>query len=333
MSENQVIINDNYYEMLLNVIPYLGTYKRMSGGEGVAYFIDENFVVKEYLESDNWGVFDRVFELYCKEMKTYAEMGFNVPKIYAWMKLPNMKHYSHGEANKNRYYILEERVKGRNLYYGFLEEFYPECLSKFDKPIFLDIVQNPNDYPYEYDEIVKMYLKDYIEMNEFLESMPEDELASLIVSAYQMHMTGKHLEPDLYPCNVFVDRNDFTIIDPHIYTSADERTKTEEAMKNQFVRNLMNLFLYNDNVRDLENAVTYNVNAENKRDYSYYKRKNKKIAKAVIEKVVKIMNKYCDSPVVTDPRTYMFAFTTIKSFLGMKDASEAMAEIKTTFEK
>ena len=333
MSENQVIINDNYYEMLLNVIPYLGTLNRVCGGEGVAYFLDDNFVVKEYLDSDNWEMFDRVFESYCKEMKNYSELGFNVPKIYAWLKLPNMKHYSHGAANKNRYYILEERVKGRNLYYGFLEEFYPECLSKFDRNIFLDIVRNPNDYPYEYDEIIKTYLKDYISMNEFLESMPEEELANLIVSAYNMHMTGKHLEPDLYPCNVFVNQIDLKLIDPHIYTNAEERDRPEDFIKNQFIRNLMNLFLYNDNVRDLENSVCYNLRKENERDYSYYKRKNKKVAKAVVERAVKIMNKYCDGPVMTDPRAYLFAFSTIKSFLGIKDATDALKEIHTTFEK
>ena len=81
MSENQFIISDNYHENLLNAIPYLSNFSKVNGGEGVAYFLDENFVVKEYLDSDNWDMFDRVFESYCKEMQLYAEMGFNVPKI------------------------------------------------------------------------------------------------------------------------------------------------------------------------------------------------------------------------------------------------------------
>ena len=82
----------------------------------------------------------------------------------------------------SKYYILEEKAKGRNLYYGFVEELYPECVTKFDYKPYLDIVRNPNYYPYEFDEIVKTYLHDYIKMNEYLEAMPESQLADMIVS-------------------------------------------------------------------------------------------------------------------------------------------------------
>lgn len=332
MSEKTIVSSNGYYQKLLDVIPHLNEYRSSSGGEGVAYFLDDKFVVKEYVESDDWEMFDHVFELYCTEMQRFAEMGLNVPKIYAWIKIPNMNHYTKGHKNKYRYYVLEEKAKGRNLYYGFLEEFYPECVTKFDYKIYLDIVRNPNYYPYEFDEIVKTYLQDYIQMNEYLESVSEKELADMIVSAYKMYKMSKHSEPDMYPCNLFVD-DKFTLIDSRIYTDSSERLMSESEKDNQFIRNLMNLFLYNENVQDLENVICYYQDKSERKDYSEYKAKNKKAAKAVIERVVDLMNKYCDNPVITDPNTYLFAFTTIKSFLGVEDAAKALSGIHTTFEK
>ena len=56
------------------------------------------------------------------------------PKVYAWLKLPNIKFYDGLESNQYDYYILEERVKGRNLYFGFFEDF----------TVFLVVVKNLN---------------------------------------------------------------------------------------------------------------------------------------------------------------------------------------------
>ena len=320
MSVNEIVSSNGYLEKLLGVIPHLNEYRHSSGGEGVAYFLDDKFVVKEYLESEDWEMFDHVFELYCTEMQRFAEMGLNVPKIYAWLKIPNMNHYTKGHKNKYRYYVLEEKAKGRNLYYGFLEEFYPECVTMFDYKSYLDIVQNPNYYPYEFDEIVKTYLRDYIHMNEYIESMSEKELSDMVVSAYTMYKTGMYSEPDMYPSNLFVDENKLTLIDSRIYTDSSERFMSESEKDNQFIRSLMNLFLYN-------------VDRSNRKNYSYYKNKNKKVAKAVVKRIIDIMNKYCDNPQITDPNTYLFALATIKSFLGVEDASKALSDIHTTFEK
>ena len=104
------LIFDGYNEMLLNAIPHLNSCHKINGGEGVAYFLDGDFVVKEYRDTDNWQMFDVVFSSYCEEMQRFAEQGYNVPKIYAWIKLPNLGHYPSGQPNKYKYYILEEKV-------------------------------------------------------------------------------------------------------------------------------------------------------------------------------------------------------------------------------
>lgn len=332
MKENSGLIFDSYNDMLLNVIPHLNSYHKIHGGEGVAYFLDGDFVVKEYLDTDNWQMFDIVFSTYCEEMQKFANEGYNVPKIYAWLKIPNMGHYTSGQPNKNKYYILEEKVKGRSLYYGFLEEFYPECVHKFTKRQFLNIVHNPNENLIQIDEIVRMYLKDYIQMNEFLESVSEEELARLVVSAYDLHIKGEHSEPDLYPCNVLVDGEKMNIIDTHIYVDSEDRRIPPNILIDSFFINLINLFVYNDNVKRLENAVLYGLDKSNQRDYSYYKQKNNKVSKAAIERVLKVMNKYCDSPTLTNPKAYMSAFNTLQSFLGKRKAAEVLKNVNMSFE-
>lgn len=332
MSRDSRLIYDGYYEHLLNAIPRLNSYHKINGGEGVAYFLDDDFVVKEYLDTDNWKMFDIVFSNYCQEMQKFAEQGYNVPKIYAWLKMPNMKHYTDGQPNANRYYILEEKVKGRNLYYGFLEEFYPMCVEKFTKRQFLNIVHNPNENLIALDEIVKMYLKDYIQMNEFLESMSEDELAKLIVSAYELHMNGKHSEPDLYPCNVLVDGDNMKLIDTHIYVDGEDRRIPREILVDSFFVNLINLFIYNDNVEKLDSAVLYGLDKSNHKDYSYYKQKNAKVSKAAIERVLRILNKYCDNPRLTNPKAYMLAFNTLQSFLGKRKTEEVLENVNISFQ-
>ena len=169
-------------------------------------------------------------------------------------------------------------------------------------------------------------------MNEFLESVSEDELSKLVVSAYDMHIKGKHSEPDLYPCNVLVDDEKMNIIDTHIFTGAEDRQIPPDILIDSFFVNLINLFVYNDNVKRLENAVLYGLNKENHKDYSYYKQKNTKISKTAIERVLKVMNKYCDNPKLTNPRAYMSAFNTLQSFLGKRKAAEVLSNVDRSFD-
>ena len=115
MSEQKIISSNAYYEKLLSVIPDLRSYNSACGGEGVAYFLDDKFVVKEYAAADDWDMFDQVFDVYCEEMQRYAEMGYKVPKIYAWVKVPNIGYYE-------KYHTLLDLMQ---------EDFSPEFHLQF----------------------------------------------------------------------------------------------------------------------------------------------------------------------------------------------------------
>lgn len=323
---------EDYGSMLLNLIPFLKSMPYKCGGEGVAYFYGDQFVIKEYCEAVDWESFDEVFDTYCSEIQEYSNMGFNVPKIYSWLKIPNFEYYSAGKKNKYKYYILEEKVDGRNLYYGFLEEFYPICSKKFDKREFMRSIGCPDLNLPTYTEIVREFLRDYVEINEFLESVSETELSDFIVSAYNIHMTSKQGEPDLFPANVFVKENKIKLIDNTINLNTDGRIRSQEYLNNYFITHLVNLFMYNENVSKVERNICYNLSEKLTPDFSDLKKKNVKASKAAITRVLKIMNKYCDNPKMSNPQLYTVAFTTLKNFMGKSNARDIMANVAKTFE-
>ena len=220
----KTIQTTNYDELLFNAIPFLKSLPCHWGGEGVAYFLGDNFVVKEYSDSSNWERFEYVFDAYCKEIQSFAQQGFNVPQIYSWLRVPNKNYSNSKNANRFNYYILEERVPGRNLYYGFLEDFYPVCRDLFDEKEYNEVVYSPESNLEMFDEIIKAYVKDYIQMNEFLLSVPENELAKFIVDSFNMHTESLFGDIDLFPSNIIVNNDKLTLIDNHVNIrgSADE---------------------------------------------------------------------------------------------------------------
>ena len=148
--------SEDYHESLLNAIPMLNYLPSCSGGEGTAYFYGDSYVIKKYTNMQNWDYFDAVFELYCKEMQSYKEKGYRVPQIYAYTKMPNMRYYSGKAGNKNNYFILEERLPGRHLYHGYLEDVYPAVRGLYDYSEFKQTLARPDEHLSEFKEIVKI---------------------------------------------------------------------------------------------------------------------------------------------------------------------------------
>lgn len=332
MENNNEIINDFFYDYLLNAIHRLGSTNKIAGGEGIAYFLDDDFVVKEYKESSDWGRFDAVFETYCKEMQNFAMQGYNVPKIYAWLKIPNFDYYTKGAKNFYKYYILEERVKGRNLYYGFLEDFYPACKDMFSHEEFKYITSYPEENVSAYQEIVKKYLKDYIMMNERLESMPEDVLAKFLTDLYSMNLNAKQSTPDIFPSNMLVSDDKISIIDSRIWFEENGKHFSRKNLDNTFLYDMTNLFFYNEEVKNIQKEVKFKLKDLSSCNYAYYQRKNKKVSSAAIERVFKLMNKYCDGFVCTDPKTYMLTIGALNSIVGKDSAEKIIANVPTAFE-
>ena len=205
------IFPTDYERMLFDLVPHLSEYKSISGGEGTAYFIDEKFVVKEYSKefyNRNSTGFDLVFNAYCKEMQDFATEGYSVPKIYAWLKVPNdnkSKVYM-CEEMPYKYYILEENIPGRWIYYFYedLEEMYKVCSEVCSKAEFMKAIGTSFGKLKLKREILKAYISDYLNVNTMLESMSDNELEKFIVSTFRMAIWGQYSSPDLFRKNIIL---------------------------------------------------------------------------------------------------------------------------------
>ncbi len=320
------ISHANYNEMLLNAIPFLKSLPNKSGGEGTAYFLDDKFIIKKYNYSQNWRYFDYAFEEYCEELMRYADLGYNIPKIYAYLKLPNVNYYTGRDKNLNNYYILEERKEGRHLFAGYLSEMYPLVQDVFDYRQYKTVLANPDEHLDDFKELVKIFIKDYIKMNEIIEAMPEDELGSFVLELYKMYMEGEHSVPDVHPSNVLYDGKGLSIID-NIMTFGYYKNKSKSAVREDFVRDLLNLFYYNNQIFDLSHGALFGLGKKTSVDFSYLKRKNYKVCKAAIIKTVNVMNKYCDNPEITSAKARLALFSALDNVLKKDDNLQVLNQL------
>ena len=99
MAEN---FKTDYDSLLSNVIPHLKEFPKHEGGEGIAYFLNEQFVVKEYYIPPK--EFLKKFDEFCLTLQKFADNGIKTPKIYAWTK-----RLKSGDKTPH-YFILQERI-------------------------------------------------------------------------------------------------------------------------------------------------------------------------------------------------------------------------------
>lgn len=326
MDKNSKKTKKDYNGILLEAIPMLNYLPRCSGGEGTAYFYGDEYVIKEYTNYHNWDYFDAVFELHCKEMQKYHQKGYSVPEIYAYAKFPNMRYYTGHAQNRNRYYILEEKLPGRHLFHGFLEDAYPALQGTFSFNEFKKIVAKPDENLSDFKEIIKIFINDYIQMNQLVEAMPEQELGRFVAELYDMYIGANYSVPDIHPSNILVHNNHLGLIDNQVVV-ADEKREKQEFLQGSFVNDLLNMFFYNNEVFELSRGALACLKNKRSVNFSHLKNQNCKVCKAAVLKTVQAMNKYCDNPVVADSRAQLLVFSTLNNFLPMGDSLEVISNI------
>lgn len=240
------MMNDfNYYDFLIDCIKYLDQFPHASGGEGKAYYVGDDFVVKKYIKKND-AEFGEIFNDYCLEMQKFAENGLHVPKIYAWTRIPNIDRMARPECRYD-YFILEERMKGRQLYCGCLDGAYSLCKDLCDKDEFREVVRIPNFNRVLFKEILTRFIQDYQNVNEFLCGMPKVRIDELLYDLYLMCVDGKFSIPDIFATNIILNKNGFSIID----NSAEKRINgkgTKGYCDLTFSTGLLWLFMFNNYV-------------------------------------------------------------------------------------
>lgn len=310
------------YEAICNMeeLPSAG------GGEGRAYFVDDNYVLKRYykrLSPD----FDNIFESYCSEMKKFAENGYNVPKIYAWTKMPNFNIMVSPEQRYD-YYILEERIKGRQIFYGQLENIYPICENLCEKDEFLSAIKNPENNKTLFLEILKNYVDDFQNVNEYLNSISEYEIDKFLYDTYTMCIDGKFSVPDIFPGNILIDKDKFTIIDNRLIKKDDPKYADKSFPDTVMTSGILWLFFYNSFITNRNEFDKNNYNFDMRSYFIANREKVTKPCKEAMLRMVKRMNAVCMKPKMTNKMAATRDFIMIRDMLSVEDALEVFGNME-----
>ena len=307
-------------EFLFGLIPHLKHFKSEKGAEGTVYFIDDKFIVKEYLKPAVIGSvatvdFNKVFDLYCVEIKGFADKGYLVPKIYAWTKI-QPKNNIFSKDVYPRCYILEERINGRALYLPKLsscDELFKDLVSKNK---FYNIMDNPNSNMVIYKEMVKRYISDYIFSNEYIISMSDNDLDAFISSIGNMFEEAEYGLPDVHSANVLMSDNKLILIDNYMAVKKDNAFFDEQTVEDFLLARLSILFGANEKVFKLESKN----NLANDSEVINLIEQNSLFCYEALEKILKSMKRCLDGKPVENYLALHLAYQRISKILGFNKA-------------
>lgn len=317
-----------YDFLLLDLIPYLKYFQYVEGGEGKAYFIGKDYVVKEYSKVVENDLFDKYFESYCREICDFSKQSLNVPQIYGWHKIPKVIIKRNLPKIQYDYYILEERIKGRPIFSGPIEDIFHLCTDLCDEKQFYKVAENPYLNGNLYNEIAKRYIDDYILMNQSIESLSEAEIEKFVMSLYQMSEQGEYSSPDMYPSNVLLTpENQLFAIDNHLISKSEDIYYNSTPPENYTLTGLLFLFLYNEMVCDLKNFPYFAIEGASF-DLEGKIKKNSNACDAAIRKIMKVTKKCIEKPAVINKNILERLYSMLKNILGKDRAKNIIEEFE-----
>lgn len=312
-------MSDFYNVLLHGAILKMNRLKCIVGSEGAAYF-DGELVLKNLYEGHNvHSEHDSyLFDGYCNEMKSFYEQNYPVPQIYAWYEREQMKlmqdkkHSVPQPVSVHDYFILEERVKGRPLFEGYIHERYDSLgEGRCSKKKFNEISYFVNDGLSIADralakDIVMDFINSFVEVNEIIESVSPKEMENFVLGAYNMYMNGKFSYPDMFPSNIFLtEGGKFKIIDNKRNTSADMCETLMLDNKNKQIQAISNIFDMFCMSYLADETLTDSV-ATGVLDISFYSeiepviKKNERLIKEVITKLTQTLKRCFSEELLRD---------------------------------
>lgn len=311
------LTQSEHNDLLKMLIPHLNEFKFKKGGEGKVYFIDDDLIVKKF-KAITISV-NNSFGKYYAEMKRFHDLGYSVPNIYAYEIIDDM-------ANPNRgLYLLEERAKGRELYYnGDLEKAYDLCKNLCSKRKFKEAIRVGGSELF--DEIIYTYLNDFYQTNQDLLKLPDDVIEKFILSAFNMNIEGRHNYPDLVSVNVLFDKQNLTIID-NAYSVSPLEFKDRNSHAVSTLGDMINLFHANATIHETTDEVFGMI--INKKRISELVNSNKEICGNLIRRIVRKTNELI-SPVVKSEYDILVDGT-LDGATFKKDADQIYDEIQKEY--
>ncbi len=216
------------------LIPNLHKFSYLKGCEGKVYFASDDFVVKEYF---NHRVNPEIFDLFCREMQSFADRGYVVPKVYAWQCEPL-------EKGCHKFYVLKERVKGQLLSAPQMQDLFHKFKDVCSRKGFEQIVLNPKSDLSLYEQIAVEFLKNFIHINSNLLSVSDNELERFIISEFEMSKKQRYSVTDVQPSNVMFDGKSLIEIDS-AFLGREMVGKNNLGIKDKIIEDIVFLFIEN----------------------------------------------------------------------------------------
>lgn len=288
---------ESYDSLLLRMIIGRDSLPSIDTYEGKVYFAG-NYVLKQF---ENYEVdIAEVFDMYCKEISGFSDKGYKVPKIYAHKYLTD-------ENGDSYCWLLEERIKGKTLFATKLFRFYNDLL-RYGKmgplgqidgvPVDFQAFENMRKAePELYRAIVKIFKRDFLQINTKLADLSEIEIEKFLMTLYNIWSEQEYSFLDCHGGNVVFDGKNLTYIDNEfLYNTIGEKTiqvEEDRTPGGSMITNAIALFEAN---MSANGNMSYNGRTYDKHASELINR-NKKATAAAIEKFIKIAKSLCDTTI------------------------------------
>lgn len=305
-------------DLLVSSIPLLSGFESRAGNEGRVFFVSKDVIVKKYFPKiDNPEVLQKIFNIYCQECESFHKKGYNIPKIYTWSIIQRPDHTGFD------YYLMEERVPGRELFISNIVKIYDEFKDVLPKNIFERAVTNPEDNKAVYEKILSSYVHDFIEMNERIESMSDKDLESFLQGIYQMFAQCKYAIPDVHARNVLFHQGKLNLIDLYLEKfeggyQYDMYTPPEKLLLARMVM----LFNYNG---DIKNYASKDLSLQKINDEIEL---NEILCTEAMKKVIRAGKRICEFS--ADKRWWSGLVKRLEKILNKEHIEEVIKEIEPT---
>ena len=242
----ETLSEEERQHLLMQAIPMLQDLPSKAGNEGRIFYVSNDIIVKKYFSKiDKPEVLSGAFDKYCRECENFVMKGYNLPKIYAWSMISRPDHSGFD------YYLLEERVPGRELFFSSIMKMYEqEFEDHIDRTGYENLVKNPEINPNFYEKILTSYIHDFIEMNERIESMSDNDLENFLKGIYDMFVEGQYAIPDVHARNVLYNQGKMNLIDLYLEHDRDAyKALKATPAENLLLARIVALFNYNGELK------------------------------------------------------------------------------------
>ena len=235
--------------LLMSAIPMLPDFQTKAGNEGQIFYVSKDVIVKRYFSKiDKPEVLCGLFNKYCDECEEFWQKGYKIPRIYAWTMVSKPDHTGFD------YYLLEEQVPGRELFFSNIMKMYEqEFKDHLSKDEFVTAVNNSEENSKLYEKILNSYVHDFLEMNERIESMPDAELERFLENIYKMFVECEYAIPDVHARNVLYHQGKLNLIDLYLEHDRDGYSAMKMTpAENLLLARIVALFNYNGELKKLK---------------------------------------------------------------------------------